>query len=74
MDYIVQILSAILIGVSVAAIFGTRTMFVIVGAIAAIALAIVTMVSLQWWVLWAGVACFIVGQLLHRDTFQSAAG
>jgi len=72
MDYIVQILSAILIGISVSAIISTRTIFVIIGAIAAIVLAVGTIVSLNWWVLWAGVACFIVGQLLHRDTFQSA--
>ncbi len=72
MSYIIQILAAILIGISIAAVLGTRTVFVIIGSIAAIAFAIGTMFTPQWWVLWAGTACFIVGQLLHRDTFRSA--
>lgn len=72
MYYIIQILAAILIGISVAAIFGTRTVFVIVGALAAIAFAIITLMAPSWWVLWGGVACFMLGQLLHRDKFASA--
>ncbi len=72
MQYIIQILAAILFGISIAAIFGTRTTFVIIGAILAIAFAVATLFIPSWWVLWGGVACFMVGQLLHRDKFSAA--
>lgn len=67
MLYIIQILASILIGVSVAALIRTRTLFVSIGAVAAIVFAILTLYTPGWWILWAGVACFMVGQFLHRD-------
>lgn len=72
MYYIIQILGAILIGISVAALLGTRTVFVVLGSILAIAFGIGTMVVPGWWVLWGGVACFIVGQIFHRDGYSRA--
>lgn len=73
MHYIIQILGAILIGISVAALLGTRTTFLFIGSIVAIAFGIALMIVPSWWVLWVGVAFYIVGQLFHRDEFSRAA-
>ncbi len=73
MLYIIQILAAILIGISVAALIRTRTIFVSIGAIAAIVFAILTLYAPGWWILWAGAACFMVGQFLHRDAPAGAS-
>lgn len=73
MVYIVQILAAILVGISVASLINTRSTFVVIGSIIAIVLAVGTFMTKSWWILWAGTAAFIIGQMFHRDNFSRLA-
>lgn len=74
MYYIIQILAAMLIGISIAALTGQRTSFIMIGSVLAIAFGVAIIAAVpSWWVLWGGLACFVLGQLLHRESFSGSA-
>lgn len=70
MLYIYQILSAILIGIAVGAIFSQRNTLLLIGSVIAVALAITTMVSGNWVYLAVGVVVYLLVQSRQRDSFN----
>lgn len=72
MDYIIQILGAILIGTSVGALLGPRTTVLLIGAVIAIALGIATIVTITWLPLTLGAIVFFIAQAMQRDQPASA--
>lgn len=71
MLYIIQILSAILIGISVGAIASQRNTLLLSVSIIAIILAGVTIVTGSWILLAIGTAIFLIGQGAQRDTVKA---
>jgi len=67
MHYIIQILAVILIGTSVGTLFGSRNVMQMVGGVAAIALAIATLIMVSWTPLTAGAIVLFIAHALQRD-------
>jgi hypothetical protein len=68
MHYVIQILSAILIGISIGALLGQRTNVLLVGSLIALALGIAAIVTASWIILVIGVAVFLVAQAMQGST------
>ena len=67
MIYVYNLLSAILIGLSIGAAMGQRNSAALVTGVIAMVLAIVTIVTNMWIPLAVGVAVFLIGQGMQRD-------
>lgn len=72
MFYIYQILSVILIAVSVAAYAGDRRVSILVASLISIACAAATIVTHAWWPLVPGAVVYFVVQALQRDDDTAA--
>lgn len=66
MIYIYNLLSAILIGLSIGAVIGQRNSAALVTGVIAIVLAVITIVTNMWILLAVGLAIFLVGQGMQR--------
>lgn len=62
MHYIIQILSAILIGIALGAIFGPRNNALLIGSAVAAVLGLIAIVTTSWIILAIGVAVFLLAQ------------
>jgi hypothetical protein len=71
MDYVIQVLSAILVGTAIGAIIGPRTRSLFIGSVAAIALGTVALVTASWVSLAIGTAIFLAAQSLQRDNYPA---
>jgi len=71
MLYVIQILAAILIGVSIGAVLGPRSPARFIGSLIAIALGLITIVSGAWIYLAAGTVIFLVAMGLPANTASS---
>lgn len=68
MQYIIQILSAILVGTAIGAILGPRNKVLFIGSAAGIVLGLVAIFTANWILLAVGAAVFLVAQGMQRDT------
>lgn len=73
MQYIYQILAAILIGLSVGALLSKRNTTLMVGSLAGIALGAVAMFFPSWLPLAIGAAVFLATQFMQRDDTKVGA-
>ena len=73
MQYIIQILAAILIGVAFGALLGPRNNLLVISSIIAIALGVATFVTISWVPLAIGTAVFLVVQPMQREAPSSRA-
>lgn len=73
MLYVIQVLSAILIGLSIGAVLGPRTPVRLAGSAAAVALALITIFTGSWIFLAIGTAIFLVTIGLGRDTASASS-
>lgn len=64
MLYVIQVLSAILIGISIGAILGLRTPMRLGGSVIAIALGVAAIVTGAWLYLAIGTAIFLLSMLM----------
>lgn len=71
MQYIIQILAAILIGISIGAVLGPRHTAQFIGSLIAIALGLVTIFTSNWIILAAGTIVFLVVMALPAGTSSS---
>ncbi|MFA5488658.1 MAG: hypothetical protein WC284_05490 [Candidimonas sp.] len=71
MHYIIQILSAILIGIALGAILSPRTSVLLIGSLAAIALGLVAIFTASWIFLAIGVVLFLAAQAMQRASRQA---
>ncbi len=71
MHYIIQILSAILIGTALGAILSPRTSVLLIGSLAAIALGLVAIFTASWIFLAIGVVLFLAVQAMQRASRQA---
>lgn len=72
MDYIVQILGAILIGTSVGTLLSPRNTVLLIGSVIAIALGIATIITITWLPLTVGAIVFVIAHAMQRDKPVSA--
>ncbi len=72
MVYVIQVLSAILIGIAIGALLGARPAARLVGSLAAIVLAILTIVTGSWMLLAVGVAIFLAAMLVPAGSTARA--
>lgn len=71
MIYIYNLLSAILIGLSIGAVVGQRNSAAVVTGLIAIVLGAVTIITNMWIPLAVGTAIFLIGQGMQRDTSRA---
>jgi uncharacterized membrane protein YccC len=67
MQYIIQILCAILIGTAVGAVLGPRNKVLLIGSVGGIVMGFIAMFTANWMILVAGTAMFLVAQGMQRD-------
>lgn len=72
MQYVIQILAAILIGISIGALFGPRHTARFIGSLAAIVLALVTIATANWMILAVGTAIYLFVMLLPAGATSRA--
>lgn len=72
MDYIIQILGAILIGTSIGTLLGPRNTVLFIGTLIAIALGLATIITITWLPLALGAIVFVIAHALQRDRRVSA--
>lgn len=68
MLYVIQVLSAILIGISIGAVLGPRTPIRLAGSAAGVALGLITIFTGSWIFLAIGTAIFLIAIGMGRDT------
>lgn len=72
MDYITQILGAILIGTAVGTLLGPRNNVLLIGTLIAIVLGIATIITITWLPLALGAIVFVIAHAMQRDKRTSA--
>ena len=72
MEYVILTLAAILIGISVGALFSNANKALKTGSVLGIALGIATLVTASWQLLAVGAAIYIVAQITQRDASAHA--
>lgn len=73
MLYVIQILAAILIGISIGAALGPRTPVRIIGSLVGIGLGIVTIYTGSWVYLAVGTAIFLIGMAIPSSAASARA-
>jgi len=68
MQYVIQVLAAILIGLSIGALLGPRQATRLIGSLIAIALGAITIFTANWVFLAAGTALFLLVMALPSAT------
>ncbi|MFA7670223.1 MAG: hypothetical protein WCX93_12830 [Burkholderiaceae bacterium] len=71
MQYVIQVLSAILIGLSIGVILGPRYPVRFIGSLIAIALGLISIFTSSWVYLAAGTAVFLVALLMPAGASSS---
>ncbi len=71
MEYVIQVLSAILVGTAIGAIIGPRSRSLFIGSVAAIALGAVSIITASWVMLAIGTAIFLAAQSVQRDNYPA---
>lgn len=72
MDYITQILGAILIGTAIGTLLGPRNNVLLIGTLVAIVLGIATIITISWLPLTLGAIVFVLAHAAQRDKPVSA--
>ncbi|RTZ47603.1 hypothetical protein EKL30_00935 [Candidimonas sp. SYP-B2681] len=73
MEYVIQVLSAILVGTAIGAVLGPRSRSLFIGSVAAIALGAVSIFTASWVMLAIGTAIFLAAQSMQRESYPARA-
>lgn len=73
MEYIIQLLGAILMGTAIGSALGPRNKALFIGSLVAVALGILTLILASWVPLAIGTAIYLVAQGMQRDNRPSRA-
>lgn len=68
MHYVIQVLAAILVGVSIGAILGPRNNLLLIGSLIAAALGVYAIFTASWIPLAVGTVVCLATQAVQRDT------